>query len=369
MANIERRKGVDGADHYRVKVRLKGHPSASGSFQRLTDAKRWAQSTEAAIREGRHFKTTESKRHTLGDLVDRYIIEVLPTRPKNASNANQHLLWWKAKLGTYALAEVSPALIVQQRNALLATTTRRGTKMANATVVRYMASLSHAFSLAIKDWQWIDDSPLRKVTKPREARGRERYLSDNEREALLQACRASTSRFLYTVVVLALSTGMRRGEIMTLRWPQIDIANGRILLFKTKNDTSRAVPLAGMALLMMSELAKVRRIDTDLVFYGDVRMTSNTKTKADSKIDIKPVDLTKPWKTALIKAAITDFRFHDLRHSAASYLAMNGATTIEIAAVLGHKTLQMVKRYSHLATSHTSSVVAAMNEKIFGVHK
>ena len=364
MAAIESRHQDDGSLSYRVKVRLKGHPVATGTFQRLTDAKRWAQSTEAAIREGRYFKTAEAKRHTLGDLVDRYIKEVIPTKPKNASNIKQHLDWWETKLGSYALSDVTPALIVKYRNDLLATKTRRGTKMANGTVVRYMASLSHAFSLAVKDWQWIDDSPLRKVTKPKEPRGRERFLSDAERNALLQACQASTSRFLYTVVVLALSTGMRRGEIMTLRWPQIDLVNGRILLFETKNDTSRAVPLAGRALTMMNGLAKVRRIDTDLVFPGEV--TQQAVPKAGAKAEIKPVDLTKPWTTALTKAKITNFRFHDLRHSAASYLAMNGATTIEIAAILGHKTLQMVKRYSHLANSHTSSVVTAMNEKIFG---
>ena len=352
MAAIESRRADDGSLSYRVKVRLKGHPTTTGTFQRITDAKRWAQSTEAAIREGRYFKTAEAKRHTLGDLVDRYITEVLPEKPKNAANSRQHLIWWKSKLGAYLLADVSPALIVKYRNELLATITRRGTKMANGTVVRYMASLSHAFSLAVKDWQWVDDSPLRKVSKPKEPRGRERFLSDDERTALLQACKASTSRFLYAVVVLALSTGMRRGEIMGLHWNQIDIPRGRILLYETKNNTSRAVPLAGLALTLMSGLLKVRRIDTDLVFYGEAGS--------------KPVDLTKPWTTALGKANLTNFHFHDLRHSAASYLAMNGATTIEIAAILGHKTLQMVKRYSHLANSHTNSVVTSMNEKIFG---
>ena len=352
MAAIETRRNDDGTPSYRVKIRLKGHPPESATFDRLTDAKRWMHSTESAMREGRHFKTAEAKRHTLGELVDRYIKEVLPIKPKNATNSEQHLLWWKSKLGAYALSDITPALLVKCRNELLATTTRRGTKMANATVVRYMASLSHAFSLALKDWQWIEDSPMRKVTKPKEPRGRERFLSDTERDALLQACRASTSRFLYIVVVLALSTGMRRGEVMMLRWSQIDLVKGRILLFETKNGTSRAVPLAGVALSMMAELSKVRRIESDLVFY--------------SESGDQPVDLTKPWTTALEKAKVSNFRFHDLRHSAASYLAMNGATTIEIAAILGHKTLQMVKRYSHLTNSHTSSVVTAMNEKIFG---
>lgn len=352
MATIENRRSLDGIVSYRAKIRLKGHPVETASFSRLTDAKRWAQSTEAAIREGRYFKTAEAKRHTLGDLIDRYIAEELPHKPKNARNIELHLTWWKTELGAYALCDVSPALIAQSRNALLATETRFKKPRSNATVVRYMASLSHAFSIAMRDWGWIEDSPMRKVTKPRQARGRERFLSDAERNSLIAACTQSTSTFLYPVVVLALSTGMRRGEIMSLRWPQVDLVQGRILLHDTKNGSSRAIPLTGFALALFQDLSKVRRIDSNLVFYG--------------KDPQKSVDLKKPWTTAIERAAIPDFRFHDLRHSAASYLAMNGATTIDIAAVLGHKTLQMVKRYSHLADSHTARIVTSMNAAIFG---
>lgn len=154
------------------------------------------------------------------------------------------------------------------------------------------------------------------------------------------------------MVVLALSTGMRSGEMLSLRWSQVDLVNGQVRLHDTKNGSSRSVPLAGLAMDLMAAHAKVRRIGSDLVFPG-----------ADPK---NQVDLKKPWTTAVRKAGLVDFRFHDLRHSAASYLAMNGASTIEIAAVLGHKTLAMVKRYSHLANSHTSKVVSSMNEKIFG---
>ena len=197
-----------------------------------------------------------------------------------------------------------------------------------------------------------------KVTKPKEPRGRERCLSDDERACLLAQCEASSSRWLYTVVVLAISTGMRSGEIMGLRWPQVDLAREQILLTDTKNGASRAVPLSGHALNRMKEAAKLRRIDTDLVFFGEQPRKPGEPMKA--------VDLKKPWSTAVSKAKLVDFRFHDLRHSAASYLAMNGASTIEIAAVLGHKTLQMVKRYSHLSNSHTAKIVASMNDKMFG---
>ncbi len=352
MALIETRRSPAGVLSYRVRVRLKGHPEATGTFKRLTDAKRWVQDTESAIREGRYFATAEAKRHTFGDLVDRYIKEVIPLKPKNGSNTKHQLLWWKSKLGPYTLSDVNAPLIVQFRSELQTTRTHRKTVMSPSTVVRYLAALSHAFTIAVKDWGWVDDSPMRKVTKPTQPRGRERFLSDDERQRLLVACEASSSAFLHTVVVVALSTGMRRGEIMGLRWPQTDLKRGQILLHDTKNGSSRAAPVTGLALAMFTDVAKVRRIDSDLVFYGN---------------DVsKPVDLTKPWTTAVAKAKLKDFRFHDLRHSAASYLAMNGASTIEIAAVLGHKTLAMVRRYSHLANSHTTSVVTAMNEKIFG---
>ncbi len=359
MANIESRRSEDGTVSHRVKVRLKGHSTETATFTRLTDARRWAQATEAAIREGRFFKTAEAKRHTLADLVDRYILEVLPHKPKNASNTKLHLLWWRAKLGQLSLADLTAAAIVQCRNDLMGTKTRRKRPMSPSTVVRYMAALSHALNIAMKDWGWLEDSPMRKVSKPREPRGRDRFLSDDERKALLAACRASRSRWLYTVVVVAISTGMRSSEILGMRWAQVDLVRGQLLLHDTKNGASRAVPLAGLALELMQAASKVRRIDTDLVFFGNEPIRPG--------VTIKQVDLKQPWATAVTRAKLKDFRFHDLRHSAASYLAMNGASTIEIAAVLGHKTLQMVKRYSHLSNSHASSVVAAMNQKIFGL--
>lgn len=364
MATFETRRSDDGSTSYRVKIRLRGHPPETATFARLTDARRWAQATEAAIREGRYFKTAEAKRHTLGDLVDRYIREVLPHKPRNASNTEQQLLWWKSRLGHHTLADVNAALIVKCRNELLGTITRRGTLMSPSTVVRYMAALSHALNIAVKDWDWLEDSAMRKVSKPRQPRGRERFLSDDERTALLTACKASTSQHLYTVVVLAISTGMRSGEMMNLRWPQVDLVRKQITLLETKNGTSRAVPITGHAFDLLKAASETRRLDTDLVFPGAPKPQKPDAMGKPREVD--PVDLKKPWTTAVRKAKLSDFKFHDLRHTAASYLAMNGASTIEIAAVLGHKTLQMVKRYSHLANSHTSKVVGEMNAKIFG---
>lgn len=353
MANVEKRISKEGKITYRVKVRFKGFPTQQATFERLTDARKWAQNTESAIREGRHFKTTEAKRRTLGEMLDRYIKDILPTKPKNSKNTLLHITWWKEELGSFSLADISPAMIAEKRDHLASGITKRNTKRSPSTVVRYMAALSHAFTIAVKEWGWLEDSPMRRVTKPKEPRGRVRFLSDDERTRLLLECKNSGSECLYIAVVLALSTGARRMEILGLQWQDVDIQRGFITLHETKNGERRALPLAGHALELMKQHAKVRHVNCSLVFPG-----KNLNS---------PIDLRTPFENALKRAEITDFRWHDLRHSCASYLAMNGASLAEIAEILGHKTLQMVKRYAHLSEAHTSKVVARMNEKIFGV--
>ncbi len=353
MAHIEKRTTSDNQISYRAKVRLKGCPVQSATFERLTDAKKWAHSTESAIRENRHFKTTEAKRHTLTELIDRYIRDVLPGK-KSARDQTQQLTRWKAEIGSYTLADVTPSLLAECRDKLGREITVRRTRRSPASVVRYMAALSTAFTIAVKEWGWLDDNPMRKVTKPREARGRVRFLSDDERVRLLKVCKESGNPYLYPVVVLALSTGMRNGEIMGLTWDDVDLNRGRAILHETKNGERRAVAITSHALEQLKELSKVRRIDSNLLF------------PAKENRPHKPMDLRTSWRAAVKKAGLEDFRFHDLRHSAASYLAMNGASLAEIAEVLGHKTLQMVKRYAHLSEGHTARVVESMNNKIFG---
>ena len=353
MASIEKRTTDTGETSYRVKIRLKGYPTQTATFKRLTDAKKWTQDTESAIREGRHFKTTEAKKHTLADLVDRYIKDVLPTKPKQARQQKQQLEWWKDKMGAYLLSDVTASMVGQYRDELASGETYRSTQRSPATVVRYMAALSHAFSVAVNDWEWLENSPMRKVKKPKESRGRVRFLDDDERAKLLKACKESSNAWLYPCVILALSTGMRQAELMGLKWFDVNLKDGYLILHETKNGERRRVPLAGHGLELLLEHAKIRRLDTNLLFPGTIHKD-------------KPIDLRKPFETALKASEINDFHWHDLRHCTASYLAMNGASLAEIAEVLRHKTLSMVKRYAHLSDGHVSNVVASMNEKIFG---
>jgi integrase len=360
MATIEKRTTGTGGLVYRVKVRIRGYPDQTATFERLTDARKWATQTEAAIREGRHFKHAEANKRTVAEMLDRYTQDVLPTKGKQKNTQVHQVDYWRTELGPYLLADLTADRIAKARDKLAKSKTRRG-PMQPATVVRYLAALSHVCTVAMKEWGWLDDNPCRKVTKPKEPRGRVRFLSDDERTRLLDACRQSSNPFLYTAVVLALSTGARRMEILSLTWSQVDLDRRVAVLHDTKNGERRVLPLAGPALSLLRERAKVRPTDTDLLFPG------NTRRKADGTLgEIKPVDLVFSFQNAMKEAGIENFRWHDLRHSAASYLAMNGASLAEIAEVLGHKTLAMVKRYAHMSEPHTAGVVERMNKAIFG---
>ena len=349
MASIQKRTATDheGRQHtsYRAQVRKRGFPPVTATFERKTDADKWARETEADMSRRRYFPQHEAERHTLADLVERQLEGIKVDRPHDYERQRVILGWWKDKLGAYTLATVTPDLIGRHRDQLQS---KEG--LAPGTVNRYLSALSKAFSNAVREWHWIQDNPLARVSKKTEPRGIVRYLSDDERKALLDACRKSERPELYMIVLFALTTGMRRGELLGLRWPDLDLERRVAVLHNTKNGDRRSVPIVPEVAELLREHGKVRRLDDDLVF---------ARNGAES------VWFDTQWYAALKAAKVKDFRFHDLRHTAASYLAMSGASVPELAAVLGHRTLQMVKRYAHLSDQHTGEVVERMTRKYF----
>jgi len=340
MASIQKRPGP----RYRVQVRLKG-VYRSATFPTLGQARRWATQTEHALYAQHHFPQPDTARYRLRDLLARYEREVLPRkRPGTQAHQAAQLTWWTQQLGPLRLDQLTPARLTACRERLAET-------RAPATVNRYLAVLSHAFTVAIQEWGWLEASPLRRVRRLREPQGRIRCLDDAERQGLLVACAQSPNRLLLPVVVLALSTGARKQELLGLTWREVDWRRECVLLLVTKTGERRSVPLTGRARTELQTLAKVRRLDTALVF-----------PRRDGRA---PLDIRHAWQQAVQQAGLEDFRFHDLRHCCASYLAMHGASLMEIAEVLGHKTLQMVKRYAHLTEAHTAQVVARMTAAIF----
>jgi len=357
MASIEKRTSKDNEVTYRVKVRIKGRPVETATFNRLTDAKLWAQQTEADIRRGKHFKTSEAKKRTLNETIDRYYKDVL-SLAKNPTNQKTYLNWWKKEIGAYSLSDITTAIIVEKRNELVGSTNKFGRLVGPTTANRYTQALGHVFTIAIKEFGWISENPISNIGKYKESRGRVRCLSDEERKKILAACKESENPYLYTIVVLALSTGGRKMEIVGLKWSDIDLDRQRIILQETKNGERRVLPLQGHAFQLIKQLSA-----------ETIKKEAATGKKCEyvfpSAKACQPIDIRRAWEYSVQKAKLEDFRFHDLRHSAASYLAMNGASIAEIAEVLGHKTLQMVKRYAHLSEPHTSAVVASMNKRIF----
>jgi len=358
MATIEKRVTTDGKTTYRVKIRLRGFAPETATFDRLTDAKTWAAATEADMKAGRHFG--QSKRHTFNDLVAEYKPHAERTLARFEEREAQ-LTFWASIFGNDLLNSITPQRIAKERDKLLSGKTnnwatpatgdlkldakRQKASRSGSTVNRYLAALSACFAYGRKELQWIEKNPVESISKPSENPGRVRFLSDDERVRLLNACRHNAD--LYLAVVLALTTGARQAEIMTLRFAQVDFGRRVIVLTKTKNGEMRSIPLVGEAFTVLQERSKVRELKDDRVFPP-------VKEKGDTR------SLRTAWEVALKKAQITDFHWHDLRHTAASYLAMSGVSLVEIAKVLGHRTLQMVARYSHLADEH----IVATGEKL-----
>lgn len=349
MATIRRREGKRGVT-YDVQIRIRPYPKTNGTFKKLTDAKRWAEKTEMEMREGRYGLTTESRKRTLADAIERYRKYVLPEVKKSR---REHIIeWWEQTIGHLSLREITPSLIAEMRDKLIHSEVD-GRKRAAATVVKFLATLSHILSKCVNEWQWLEVNPVMKVSKPTLPKGRTRFLDDSEREKLLIACKSSKNPYLYTIVILGISTGMRRGEILNLTWPDIDFERERIILRETKNGEVRILPLVGLAQQLLRELEKFRNINSFLLFPGK-----------DPK---SPIDFRSAWVVAMKKAAIMDFTFHSIRHTFASYCMMDGSSLNDVADLLGHKSSHSVtKRYCHLSDAYRKDVVVSMNEKIFG---
>jgi integrase len=367
MSTIRERTDATGKKSYHVQIRLKGFPPQTQSFDTKTMAKQWGQHVENELRAGRYMAHATAQRHTVREMLETYRDRVLiPLKPKRVRDQGQQLDWWIEKIGAYSLADISPAIIGKYRDELQQTPfgSALQKKRAPATVVRYLALLSHAFNIAVREWQWLPESPMAKVKKPRIANGRVRYLTPEELERLRAAAALSANPFLATVLDVAVATGMRYSEIMHLRWCDVLLdAGGQhalVVLQETKNGERRGVPLTGRGLVAITALQQAHLKTHHGKVKGDLLLFPSA-SKADT-----PVELRKSWETTLRRARIENFKFHDLRHTTASYLAMDGATGPEIAEVLGHKDLQMVKRYAHLSKAHITGVLTRMNHARLG---
>lgn len=353
MATIEKRTSDAGVTSYRVKVRMRGEPARSRTFKRLTDAKAWAAKVESDLGHGIYVPTTADRRRTLGDLIDRYRDDYLPVKRRNRDSAGQAaiLAWWHEHYGHVPLDRLKPDVFAEARGKLAKRTGRSGEPISGATINRYLAGVSAVCKWAWKELGWLPANPVLSVTKMQEGDGVVRFLSDDERKRLLAACKESDDPNIHCAVILALATGLRYGNVRFLRWEDVDRTEWTLSIRETKNGDSRRVPVVGAA-----QRALQAQFDADPIGEGWVFKGAKESAPADFN--------GKVWRRVRDAAGLPDVRFHDLRHTTASYLTQGGAGLAQVAEAMGHRTLAMARRYSHQNPEHVRATLASIAGKL-----
>lgn len=278
--------------------------------------------------------------HTLNTLtLQKAVIEYLDQYKGKDTSIIQRLNFWCSLYGDKPVGKLTSAMVRSELKKLISSGKQP------PTANRYKSALGSLFSYLADEYD-IEYNPTRNIKQFTENNGRTRFLTDGELSRLLKACKQSGWDRLYLLVLMAVSTGARRTELLTLEWSDIDFKARTAQLKNTKNGEQRILTLTPA---VISELMTFRGID-GYVFPHERQLKGYFR------------NFDCYWREALTEAEITNFRFHDLRHTCASMLAMNGASLLEIAQVLGHKSITMTQRYSHLCTEHKAS----LTDRVFG---
>lgn len=339
MAQIRKR-----GEKWQARVRLKGYPTTEKSFPTKADAESWAKITEAEMIRGLYINRSNAERTTLLEALERYEVEITPTKRGAATEDYRIKTWKKSKLAKLSLASLRGSDFANWRD-------ERLKHVSSGTVKRELGTVCHLFNVARKEWGYEGlINPIESIRLPREPQGRERIFFAEEENYLLAAFekpKSSTGRersgqinpWLKPIVLLALETAMRQGEILSLRWENIRLADQVALLPMTKNGLSRNVPLSKKAVEILNSIPRclygpVFPITANCLKLGFVRSIKRARAKyvENGGTDVR---------------VLTNLRFHDLRHIAITRLADKLPNIVELASVSGHSDVRMLKRYYH----------------------
>jgi len=296
--------------------------STGTSDKRLAEA--ILSKVKVQIIEGRFFEKQEAQERTLAELLDRYASEHAARRANQRREVTsiQNLTRF---FGNPKLDHITPRLIVAYKNK------RYTDGIKPATINRELATLKKAFNLARREWEWCSDNPVCRVSMERENNTRDRWLTVEEEQRLLQA----VSPWLRDVIIFALNTGMRMGEILALTWAGVDLFRRTVTVFRSKNGERRTIPINSTVLEVLTRKHPARSRMTDLVFH------SQAETVLDGS------NIRRGLNAALRGAKIQDFHFHDLRHTFATRIVQAGVDLYKVQRLLGHKSPIMTQRYAH----------------------
>lgn len=306
---------------WQARVRRRGRPTISRSFTLKSDALRWARATELAIDRGTFIDQGEAEKTTLAEVIQRYMREVLPTMKGAKEDAIRLTAICRRPICKTSMSRLTAGRFAEYRD-------QRLQQVSNGTVIRELAYFSSVINHARREWGININNPIALVRKPASPRGRERVLSEDEMVLILNELEPTGRRnpWMKPLVIFALETAMRRSELLSLRWSEVDLIKRTATLLDTKNGDIRVVPLSTRAIATLKELPKHI---SGRVFPLEAAATS------------------KAFDVATERAGVDDVRFHDLRHTAITRLADKLPNVIELAAVSGHKSLAMLRRYYH----------------------
>lgn len=316
MASIRQRSGT-----WQARVIREGYPAEVKSFATRGEAQRWARHIEGAMDDGGYRSRCDADKMLLSDALLRYAEEVSPTKRGHLDEVIRINALKRAKMAKYSMERLLPTIVAGFRDERL--------KVVGAgAVIRDLSLLSSVINHARREWGVTVNNPCLLVKKPPTPTGRTRVLSADEERRLLAAVAPTGRRNpeMLPLVQLALQTAMRRGELLALRWEHVDLEAQTAYLPTSKNGHPRLVPLSSAAVAV---LALMCTRSNGPVFSIAAQTTAAAFTRATAR------------------ACIKGFRFHDLRHTAISRMADKLPNVIELAAVTGHRSIQMLKRYYH----------------------
>jgi integrase len=336
-------------------IRLKGFDPAMKMHLTADEAIAWAAATrkELTTQRTRGVARRDVARLTVGELIREYLADPKVKGLRSFETYHDRLDWWIPAYGATKVLDFGVLAIREARAKLASRDTRLGDKkLAPATVNRYLAAMRRVWSwgrnagLVPTDRAWPTDLMLS------EPRGRTRYLSDVELKALLEAAR-KRGVTEYAMLIVSLATGVRQGELLRLTWADVDFERGTARILLTKNDESRPVHLSAAAISALKAVKKLPVVGARC--FIDPHGEPYTKDT-----------LAYWWNVVRNEVGITNFRWHDLRHTCASILAQNRSTLLEIGSVLGHKSPSVTMRYAHLVAGAPVTGHAALDEKLRG---
>jgi integrase len=334
MPTITHRPDNAESRRWQAKVRRKGFPSQTDSFPTKIEAEIWARKIEAEYDKGHTIDQRDAREMTLGEGLRRYLEEVTPLH--KGAEAERYRI--KQLMGhpicSYSLANLT-------RTAVTAYREHRLKSVSGSTVRKEMQVMALVIDHACRDWGvYLAENPLRRVRLPKENAARERRLMSGEEDRLLIECQAARAPYLMHAVIVAIETGMRQSEMLALTWDRIDLQKRVARLFETKNGEGRAIPLTRRACASLQSMRSVR------LYVWTQHDTNGPFSWVGATV------IRHAFMRARDKAGMPDLRFHDLRHEATSRLFEKGLNTMEVASITGHKTLSMLRRYSHLSMEH-----------------